>query len=358
MIVKAMEKSGRIAVALVTLCLCAVVIIYSKSCCDGAVKGIGMCLNVLVPSLFPFMVLSSFIVKSGLSYTLGKPLGRITKALFGLDGCFAPVILLSLIGGYPVGAKGICTLYKQGTASYEQCKKASMIAVCSGAGFLINFVGMSLYENKLIGFVLLFAQVFSVFMLGVGLKIIYKLRGLDKDNYNSDTEFYSPPLPLGNAVVEATYDGAKGILSICAFVVLFSAITSVIGCIIGEGIFYDLSLVLLEVCSAVNVLSAKSSVEVVAFAIGFGGMCVHFQIFSSLGNIRINKLLFFCIRIIQGVITGLLTYIAMRFCANEKMVFSTAVVEHTDTGGGTVFAGIVLVLVGICFLYTLKNKTI
>lgn len=86
---------------------------FSKECSKGAENGIGLCLSTLVPSLFPFMVLASYITDSGLAEKIGRHLSWLTKPLFGLDGCFASAIILSLVGGYPVGAKTVNLLYKK-----------------------------------------------------------------------------------------------------------------------------------------------------------------------------------------------------------------------------------------------------
>ena len=344
------KKSGVIVMTCCTLCLCAAVIIYSKECSDGAIQGIEMCLKVLVPSLFPFMAISSFIVRSGLSYTLGKPFKAVMRRLFALDECFAPVILLSLMGGYPVGARGISALYQSGAVSEEQAKRAAMFSICSGPGFLINFVGMSLYNNKTVGLIIMISQVISVLVIGIALGLFNR-----KKINTSKKEISHKIMPIGNSMVEAAYDGARGILNICAFVVLFSAVTGILVSITGDGIFRNIILCTLEVCSAVTALSASCPVEAVAFATGFGGLSVHFQIFSSLGSLKINKLSFFCIRIIQGVITGLLTHLGMKLFVKETAVFSTGEVQQSAASGGTIISGIVLVAVSLCFLYTIKS---
>lgn len=347
-----LHKTSAVVITMCTLLMCAGVLIYSRECSNGAIKGIEMCLSVLVPSLFPFMAISSFIVKSGMSHTLGKPFKPIMKKIFGLDSCFASVILLSLIGGYPVGARGISALYESKMISEHQAKKAAMFAVCSGPGFLINFVGMSIYKNKTIGLIILASQIISVLLIG----IIFNLFDKEKDNYNSDTEPRACRLPLGNAVVESALDSAKGVLNICVFVVLFSAFCGILDSIISDGMFKNCILCLLEVCAAVSTCAENNPIEMIAFAAGFGGICVHFQIYSALGKIRINRLSFFCIRIIQGVITALLTHLGLRLLKTEAMVFSTSTVENAGTSGGTIISGAVLVLVMLCFLYTLKNN--
>lgn len=347
-----LHKTSTVVITICTLFMCAGLLIYSQECADGVIKGIEMCLSVLVPSLFPFMAISSFIVKSGMSFTIGKPFKWIIKKAFGLDSCLAPVILLALAGGYPVGAKGISSLYESKMISEYQAKKAAMFAVCSGPGFLINFVGMSIYKSKTVGLIILVSQIISVILLGITINLFDK----QKVNHNSNLEYKSLKLPLGNAVVEAAVDSAKGVLTICIFVVLFSAFCGILDNIISDGIFKNCILCLLEVCAAVNTLSESSPIETIAFVAGFGGICVHFQIYSALGNIKINKLAFFCIRIIQGATTALLTHLGLILFKSEVMVFSTSTVENAGTSGGTIISGAVLVMLMLCFLYTLKNN--
>ncbi len=339
-----LHKTGIVIKALAIFTVCMLIIIYSDGCSNGALKGIEMCLKVLVPSLFPFMAISSFIVKSGLAFQLGKPFGKITRFIFGLNGSFAPIILLSIIGGYPVGAKGISALVQSGAVSQSEAKKALMFCVCAGPGFIVNFVGASIYQNKTIGLIILISQIISVFVLGIMINIF------SKDNY-SDKEIKYKSVPFSNALVEATFDSTKGIVGICAFVVLFSAFAGIIEYILNSEI-KSYVFCLLEVCNAVSTLS---QLELVAFAIGFGGLCVHFQIFSAVKNIEFNKFTFFLIRIIQGFITALLTHFGADIFLKEQAVFSTSTVESADFFGGTVISGMVLIGISICFLFTFKN---
>lgn len=337
--------------ALAVLMVCGVLLVFSKSCSQGAQNGIEFCLTVIVPSLFPFMAFSTFLVESGLSNKIGKPFSKITKALFGLNGSLAPIILLSVLGGYPVGAKGISTIYKNNMIDEHQAKKASLFMVCAGPGFIINFVGISIYNNPKIGIIILGSQIISVIILGIFINLFDK----SKSDQHQDTTSAEQSLSFSSALVKSAIESSKGILMICAFVVLFSAFIGIIGNVITDTKTANAIYCLLEICLAVKELSKNAPIELVAFAVGFGGICVHFQIFSALGNIKINKLLFFCIRIIQGVVTGILTHFGLIFFNETQQVFSTSSVELPTFFGGTVLSAIALVGVAICFLYTLKN---
>lgn len=346
----ALHKFEVVIKTIAVIILCSLLLLFSESCSKGAQNGIGFCLNVLIPSLFPFMAISSFLIKSGLSEQIGKPFAKITKAVFGLNGSFAPIIILSMIGGYPVGAKGIYALKKYGAANESETKKAAMFAVCAGPGFLVNFIGVSLYHNETIGVIILISQIISVIILGIPINLFS-----EKDSNNNYFIAKKNTLPFSTALVEAAADSSKGMLGICSFVILFSAYTAIFGEIINDDLTKKLIFCLLEVCSAVNNISQNSSVELVAFAIGFGGLCVHFQIFSALGDVKINKTIFFVIRIIQGAITALLTHIGLMLFVGKTTVFSTSYVENVDVFNGSIISGAVLVCVAICFLFTLKS---
>lgn len=327
---------------------CFALICFSQSCAQGVKSGIELCLNVLVPSLFPFMTVSGLIVKCGAAKRAEKLFMKPTKLFFGLDGSFAPVVLLSLIGGYPVGAKGISELKKQG-ADNSRCQKAAMLCVCAGPGFLINYVGVFIYGSKRLGIIMYTAQVLSVIIIGVGAKLFYKS---NKDFY-FEAKQKSHHISFADALTEAVFDSAKAMFSICAYVILFSGITAILQSVAKTEGLSCMTACLLEVCSAVNLMSNKMTIEAVAFAAGFGGLCVHFQIFSTLNGIKVNKLLFFTIRIIQGALTALITHLGLIVFPEARPVFSSAQGKPSICFGTNAASGIVLILTSILFLFSI-----
>ncbi|MCL2081609.1 MAG: hypothetical protein FWH16_05890 [Oscillospiraceae bacterium] len=70
---------------------------------QAARDGITLCLNIIVPSLFPFFVLSTLVVELGLARYLGRALENVMRPLFRLNGACAAAVVLGFIGGYPVG---------------------------------------------------------------------------------------------------------------------------------------------------------------------------------------------------------------------------------------------------------------
>lgn len=95
--------------------------------------------------------------------------------------------------------------------------------MCSGPGFLVNFIGAQLYSSIEVGLIIFAAQCISVFILGFALKFVCRNK-LD-NNSNSETLISTPQ--KGDALVKSVLDGARGMFAICAFVVLFSAFTEI-----------------------------------------------------------------------------------------------------------------------------------
>lgn len=344
------HKIYAVVLSVAIIIICIMLLIFSKECSNGAILGIKMCLNVLIPSLFPFMAVSSFIVKSGLANIIGKPFGKIFKKIFGLSPCFAPILLLSITGGYPIGAKCCNEIYKKGNAAAPECKRASLFMVCAGPGFLVSFIGMSIYNDKKIGAIMLCSQILSVLITGIANRIIN--RGKIS---TAAKESQTVKISLTKSIVESVYDASKGMFAICSFVIAFSAVAGILSAVIKDESVKTAVLSIFEVCTGVKAVSAVLPVWAVAFVAGFGGICVHFQIFSVLGSLKISKVIFFVYRIIQGMLTALFTYIGMQIFYDTKSAFSVGTVSGSSVYGSTAFSGIVLTALMVCFLLLLKN---
>lgn len=97
----------------------------------GAKDGLVLCFNVIVPSLFPFFVLSSLVVDLGLAAYLGRALEGLMRPLFRVSGSCAAAVALGFIGGYPVGARTALQLYQQGLCSKPEAER--LLAFCNNS---------------------------------------------------------------------------------------------------------------------------------------------------------------------------------------------------------------------------------
>lgn len=74
-----------------------------KTTSEAAREGVYLCIDVLIPSLFPFFVLSSLTIELGLAHRMGRVLEPLMCPLFKVSGPSAAAVVLGFIGGDPVG---------------------------------------------------------------------------------------------------------------------------------------------------------------------------------------------------------------------------------------------------------------
>lgn len=104
---------------------------------DGAQavsQGIDICLRTVVPSLFPFFVLSSLLVGNAGEWKILAPLGW----LFRIHPGSVTILLTGLLGGYPVGAKAAAEGFRQGTLSRQEANRMLCFCSQSGPGFIFG----------------------------------------------------------------------------------------------------------------------------------------------------------------------------------------------------------------------------
>ena len=80
-----------------------VLILDGKTAIEGAHNGLEVCFHTVIPSLFPFIFLSSLLTGSLTGGTLihSNPLRRLFRIPNGSEA----ILLTGLLGGYPIGAK-------------------------------------------------------------------------------------------------------------------------------------------------------------------------------------------------------------------------------------------------------------
>lgn len=327
-------------------------IFYSRESFSGAFDGLKYSLNVLVPSLFPFMFLSSFIIKSGVFMPVAKVFGKPAKKIFNISSMGVFAFILSMIGGYPVGAKCISDLYSQKLIGKAEAKRLIMYCVGAGPGFLITFVGTNLLDEKRIGYILLAAQIITMITLSFALRNMYKSDEISDKKNAQEMTF----LPFANSLVESAEQTSVTCLNMCGLVIVFSALTNILSGIFKSSFADMLIFSVFEVTNACNKLCGNIPLFFIGFLTGYGGICVHFQIYKILRGIDFSKLLFTCFRLLQGILNALFTYILLMVFPCVKDVFSTAGKVTVSEPRGGILAGAVLLICSVCFLFSLKKN--
>lgn len=119
-------------------------ILDGKTALAGAQSGVILCLMTVIPSLFPFFLLTNVVTGNllGMELTVLRPMAK----LFGLPKGGDSLLIPALLGGYPMGAQAISTAYARGQLPQEDASR--MLAFCNNAGpaFLFGMIAPLLPE--------------------------------------------------------------------------------------------------------------------------------------------------------------------------------------------------------------------
>ena len=163
--------------------------LYPTQISTAVSSALNLCANIVIPSLFPFFVLSMLFIKSGLCEKIGKFLSPVLTPLFNLNSAACVVFILSLISGYPAGGIGAVTLYKQNGCTKQQCER--LLAFCNNCGpaFIITAIGSSMLNNYFAGIMLYIIHIASAALIGIIFGRFYK-KSTDKAHAKNTNKPY------------------------------------------------------------------------------------------------------------------------------------------------------------------------
>ena len=290
---------------------------YSKAVSAAMTQALALCVQVLLPSLFPFFVLSSMFISTGVIQRLSTRLEKPFQWLFGLPGSFGAALLLGAAGGYPVGAKTIATLYQQGQCSKRDAEKALRFCNNAGPAFLISAVGASLLQDPHAGLKLYAVHVLSALIIG----FIYR-KNTDHVKYHGITADHMRNTATISLFLRAVTDAFSSFLNVSAFVLIFSVISTMLQqlplidslhCLPGGGIlWYGLLAGFLELTSGVacltqGVLPSSILLPALSFLCGWGGCSVQFQTINLLHDAGLSCRQYLKSKLLQGILAALIT---------------------------------------------------
>lgn len=331
----------------VALLMAAALLIFPRQAADGASAGISTCLGVLIPSLFPFLVITVFLIKSGLSSAIGRCIGKPFAKLFALPPAAAPAILMGMFGGYPTGSRGAQALYESGELTAEQAERLLFFSVNGGPAFICTAVGLGFLGSVQTGRFLLLVHLLSGLLVGI-------LLGLPHHKDPAQPRKKATWPSLSSSLLTAARDGASSTLLMCCFVILFSTFLCILQQFLSGkslAVFAGICEVTLGCRSLANVFAPLWCISLV---LGWGGLCVHLQVLQGL-TFRVRTGRFFLCRAAQGGIAALATLLLQdKFTIKPPLppmidVFGSLAQSRPELSGG-IAAGVALIILCIALL--------
>ena len=182
-----------------------VIILDSQCATESAKEGVDLCIRTVIPSLFPFFVLSGMLNNSllGKKISILRPLGRLCRVPVGGES----LLLLGYVTGYPVGAQLVTQAYRQRSLPANTARR--MLGFCSNAGpaFIFGMLS-SMFTDKRIPWLLWGIHIASGIIVGCVLPSEDSAKCVIKE---------APPI----SAEKALHNAIRSIATVCGWVILF-----------------------------------------------------------------------------------------------------------------------------------------
>lgn len=345
-----------------------IILYYSQTTSRGVVIGIKYCIEILIPSLFPIMFLSKFISLSNILDFIKKPLDKAMKLIFYLPGSAAPVILLSMIGGYPIGAIGVQGLFERNEINSEQLNRMMYFCMNSGPAFIISIVGGLIVKNKFLGMLILIIQISISLIIGIISGIIARTK---KIPYYAKKNINSSKLNFSDVFLDSASQIANSTILMCTLIIIFTVSISVINDI---GIFENISYFVTKfqvkpqyfTCLIISILEITSGafyasknvvpLSIIAFIVTYGGICTHLQIKFILKNTSFNYKKFNYIRLLNSILVAICIDFLLRIYELQETVFLSTVRTIKPSVSCTKIGSIFIIILCLYFSISIDLK--
>ena len=103
---------------------------------NGTIEGLRLFVFAVLPGLFPFMFLVKLLTEIGFIFQITSKLDKFSYKIFGTPGVSIYAFFMSILSGYPIGAKIIADLYQKQLITQKEAQKMSVFCTTSGPIFI------------------------------------------------------------------------------------------------------------------------------------------------------------------------------------------------------------------------------
>ncbi|MBQ6816247.1 MAG: hypothetical protein IJP26_03345 [Clostridia bacterium] len=304
---------------------------------NSAYEGMIICGSVLIPSLFPFSVISIFLHKTNFLNILPIP------KKFSHYKTVLSIFIISIIGGYPIGAKIISEEYKNKNINKTTANYLLYSCVCGGPSFIILTVGCGIFKSFKLGLIFYISNILSSLIIFIFLKNKIVVSKNNKKLNNN----------ISNCFVDSVAVASSTVLNICSYVILTSTLIGIINSSCLNNFFKNVIISITEITNAtINI----KNIYLISFLLGFGGICVILQLFSQAYLINPNIIKIIISRIISGILSAFLTFISLKIWPVSIETISNSGNLNIILSKNSIVSIIVITATVIVFLISVNNK--
>lgn len=276
------------------ICLVVLVLVYGGECVRYSSQALSIWFERLIPSMFVSLVLFRLLYKQGILSSL-CPTWLARSFRLSKDGM--ALVLSSMFLGFPNGSMLIDEAYANGSLDETSAKKLFLLCCFPAPGFVILSVGATIFHQVSIGFTLYVAQILAMLL---PLWII-------PSSYTASISTTPSSHSFMQDLTQSIKESGIALFMMGGYLMMFMSITGIVFSFFPSSISYPLR-ILSEFSSGLFLLqnlplSYITSLLCSCGLLGFGGFCVHLQIYSMTHHIHVPYPRFLVFRILQAMLS-------------------------------------------------------
>lgn len=246
-------------------------------------------LTKIFPSLFPMFIISSILINLNLIKYINFIFKKINTKLFKLNENTSYILFMSMISGFPSNAKIAKEMYDASLIDKNDVQKIILFSHFSNPLFI-----MSMIKHKT--FLVLLAHYLSNFIIGVIVRNKYTSKQKITKTKNKNKNFN-----ISQMLSTSINQTMTTLLFILGTVVCFYILSSIIDLPI-----FNVILELSQGLNYLNILDMNIKLKTILYGclLSFGGVCIHFQVYGILSDLKIKYLPYLLSRIFHALLTG------------------------------------------------------
>ena len=290
----------------------------------ACVNGLFVWATSVAPALFPFLIFTKLLSELNFIENISRHLSPITRKLYNTPGISAYIYVMSILSGYPVGAKLTADFYTKGLITKGQASRITTFTSTSGPLFIVGTVGIGMLHSTKIGIIILISHFLGAMLNG----LLYR-------RYMHDViTIDSIPIstPNKNILEDIMFSSIKSILIIGGYVAIFFVIITMLN---SANILYLPKVILsyifsiahlptdiitptlngiVEVtrgCLDLSMIITTDTIKCITatFLISFGGLSIHMQALTFLKRFDIKTSFYFLQKTTHAIISTIISLI-------------------------------------------------
>ena len=258
----------------------------------------------LFPSIFPFFVLSFLFINMGYPLILNKYFKNITRKIFHLSENTTFILLMSIISGFPSGAKYIAKDYNNNYITKEEGNQLLLFTHFANPLFVLGTCGI-LLNSKRLAYKILICQLLANIILG----ILVRPKNI---TITKKKEVVLSTPSLISILPDAINEAMEVLIFMLGSITIFQFFTNCFLLFTNESVFFKTIFTgIMDLTSGINLVPTLSiSIDLKALLmlifITFGSLSVHLQVINAIKNTNLSYTNFFIGRILESIIAIIL----------------------------------------------------